>query len=327
MRIALCYTAADIRMARATAGYLETNMDAPVEHALVQGDLDLLDTIETVQDFCTAVAVLSANSLPKKIPRERWDPFLNTNIAWLQTDDCSPPALLKRQPFFQMRDQPNAAVRSLRLWILGGGARQDVLAPEVAEIVDAPGTLQTRDRHAGSGISAYFHQTIRIDARSRSAAGIATELSSQLSLLSSGDLAQLLGSVREALANRRVLIEFLGRPEHWTDFSSRASILVVEPAPPVPIPDEAKLIAELKAYNLGRGPEPSRAELDRALNHAAASEALVRAALGFFMTEYRLAEAWQLTDRPGDFEEERAWIQDRWSASPTVEAEQLSFAW
>jgi hypothetical protein len=112
----LAHAAADHPYARKLAAFVEAGCDVRCDpgEGLLRSDQHLVDLAE--QSSGPLVLLLSKDSWPQRLPRERWDPLLlEPPLACVLLNACPFPELLRRRAFFD-NDDPNAA-RGVKRWL------------------------------------------------------------------------------------------------------------------------------------------------------------------------------------------------------------------
>ena len=112
--ILLAHAAPDQFYAQQIAAFLESGCDVRCNLGLLGPDQDLVELAEQCVD--PLILLLSKDSWPKRLPRERWDPLLlQLPLACVLLNPCPFPELLRRRAFFD-NDHPNA-VRGVKRWL------------------------------------------------------------------------------------------------------------------------------------------------------------------------------------------------------------------
>jgi hypothetical protein len=302
----LAHAAADHPYARKLAAFVEAGCDVRCDpgEGLLRSDQHLVDLAE--QSSGPLVLLLSKDSWPQRLPRERWDPLLlESPLACVLLNACPFPELLRRRSFFHA--QSDNAERGLKRWLWrqlrepGEAARFEWSADLehlYATLADRPGvrgaSAESARRFAREA-AGEFERVLWIPCYGRSLAECASELGAQLGLVMDGQEAENRRRVLETMAARRCLVVLDG------------------PAEPV----RAALVVENRCSIL-MTTEPSEIrETPRTFDYALE---LVRSR--------RLAEAYNLlqmlmeeTADPGACARELAWICEHWGR--TAEAERL----
>jgi hypothetical protein len=302
----LAHAAADHPYARKLAAFLEQGCDVHCDpgEGLLRPDQHLVDLAE--QSSGPLVLLLSKDSWPQRLPRERWDPLLlELPLACVLLNTCPFPELLRRRWFFHA--QSGNGERGLKRWLWRqlrepGEATRFEWSADLehlyAALADRPGvqgaSAESARRFAREA-AGEFERVVWIPCHGRSLAECTGELGTQLGLVMDG---------RE-VDNRRQLLETM---------SARRCLVVLDgPAEPV----RAALGVESRCSILMTTEPLEIRETPRTFDYALD---LVRSR--------RLAEAYDLlqilmeeTVDPGACARELAWICEHWGR--TAEAERL----
>jgi len=122
-----CYSASDRELARELAALLESGCG--VEVLLEEGEAapggDLIAKVEEGLAADVVLVLLSPASVPPRWPLERWQSVfweqaaeVGTAVATLLCEDCKFPALLKRNNFFDLRQNRIDGFRATRRWLM-----------------------------------------------------------------------------------------------------------------------------------------------------------------------------------------------------------------
>jgi len=112
--ILLAHAQADQVYAQQIAAFLESGCDVRCHLGLLGPGQDLVELAEQCAD--PLILLLSKDSWPNRLPRERWDPLLlRLPLACVLLNPCPFPELLRRRAFFD-NDDRNAA-RGLKRWL------------------------------------------------------------------------------------------------------------------------------------------------------------------------------------------------------------------
>ena len=112
--ILLVHAAPDQFYAQQIAAFLESGCDVRCDLGLLGPGQDLVELAEQCVD--PLILLLSKDSWPKRLPRERWDPLLlELPLACVLLNPCPFPELLRRRAFFDI-EHPNAA-RGVKRWL------------------------------------------------------------------------------------------------------------------------------------------------------------------------------------------------------------------
>src|ERR1035437_4309355 len=112
----LAHAAADHPYAQKLAAFVEAGCDVRCDPAegLLRSDQHLIDLAE--QSSGPLVLLLSKDSWPQRLQRERWDPLLlESPLACVLLNACPFPELLRRRSFFHA--QCDNAERGLKRWL------------------------------------------------------------------------------------------------------------------------------------------------------------------------------------------------------------------
>jgi hypothetical protein len=301
----LAHATADHPYAQKLAAFVEAGCDVRCDPGagLLRSDHHLVDLAE--QSSGPLVLLLSKDSWPQRLPRERWDPLLlELPLACVLLNACPFPELLRRRSFFTHSDH---AGRGLKRW-LWRQLRESAEATRYewsadlerlyAALADRPGVGESSAESArrfSREAAGEFERVLWIPCHGRSMAECTGELGTQLGLLMEG---------READNRRRVLEMLAGR---------RCLVVLDGPAEPV----RAALGVQNRCSILITTEPLEIRETPRTFDYALE---LVR--------NQRLAEAYDLlqmlmeeTVEPGACARELAWICEHWGR--TAEAERL----
>jgi hypothetical protein len=302
----LAHAAADHPYARTLAAFVEAGCDVRCDpgEGLLRSDQHLVDLAE--QGSGPLVLLLSKDSWPQRLPRERWDPLLlELPLACVLLNACPFPELLRRRSFFHA--QSDNGERGLKRWLWRQlrepreAARFEWSADLehlYATLADRPGVREASAESArrfAREAAGEFERVVWIPCHGRSMAECTGEIGTQLGLVMDG---------READNRRRVLETMAAR---------RCLVVLDGPAEPV----RAALGKESRCSILMTTEPLEIRETPRAFDYALN---LVRSR--------RLAEAYDLlqmlmeeTVDPGACARELAWICEHWGR--TAEAERL----
>jgi hypothetical protein len=213
----LAHAAADHPYARKLAAFIEAGCDVPCDpgEGLLRSDQHLVDLAE--QSSGPLVLLLSKDSWPQRLPRERWDPLLlELPLACLLLNACPFPELLRRRSFFEA--ESDNAERGLKRWLWrqlrepGEAARFEWsadLEDLYATLADCPGvraaSAESARRFAREA-AGEFERVLWIPCYGRTLAECAGELGTQLGLVMDGPEAENRRRVLEAMAARRCLV-------------------------------------------------------------------------------------------------------------------------
>ena len=181
----------------------------------MQDGQDLVELAE--QSSGHLVLLLSKDSWPKRLPRERWDPMLlEMPLACVLLNDCPFPPLLRRRAFFE--SQLGNVERALKRWVWGrdhGAAETPLfrwsagLEPLYARLADRAGVgeasaavaVQFAEEAGGD-----FELVVWIACHERTLVECTGELGARLGLKLEGQEPENRRRIEEVLAERRCLV-------------------------------------------------------------------------------------------------------------------------
>jgi hypothetical protein len=237
-----CYSIADRKLARELATFLERG--AGVEVLLEEGEMapgeDLIAKVEQGLSADAVLVMLSPDAVPARWILERWKSVfweqaadVGTALATLLCRDAKFPDLLRRKNFFDLRENPLAAFRSAKRWLMGlwappqaspfSAARQPWFVGRDAElealgrtVADVPGIVVLRGA-AGVGKTALALNFVRrfrddfdaafwLTCGARSVPALAGDLAAQLGASLERDLQTNLHEIRRLLGQHRCLL-------------------------------------------------------------------------------------------------------------------------
>ena len=243
-----CYAAADRKLARRIADFLERGANVRVffdEGELKPGE-GLAAKTREARTADIVVVLFSRESLPARWRRDQWEPALVTEpagegvrIAFVRCDDCSPPKVLA--PMFEANI---GGFRQLKRWLRKG----DTLGRETPRsaqphspeaevlgiaIADRPGT-ETVEASATAREFAHafrddFEAVVILECTGRSLNALAGDLGAQLGLRLDGPLPANLQRLQGFCIDRRFLIVLDGGTDDALDpfhFGGRCSVLI-----------------------------------------------------------------------------------------------------
>src|ERR1700722_12077163 len=236
--VLLAHAAPDQFYAQQTAALLEAGCDVRCDLGLLRLGQDLVELAEQCVD--PLILLLSNDSWPKRLPRERWDPLLlELPLACVLLNPCPFPELLRRRPFFD-KDDPNAA-RGVKRWLWqqrrGSGEAirfkwsEDLekLYVALADRAGAQTASAEQARLFAHEASAEFERVIWIPCHGRTLAECTGELGTELGLTMDEPEKQNGGCVLDTLKERRCLV-VLDAPSDEAraalDVGGRSSVLV-----------------------------------------------------------------------------------------------------
>jgi len=308
--VVIAHAGADTSYAQFLAEFLQIGCDVrcDLHTGRLEPDEHLVELVAG-RDSEILILLLSQDSWPARLPRDRWDPvLLERPLACVLVNPCPYPALLERRTFFKGNDHLVAA-RGLKRWLW-----QQLNDPSISAhfhwslnledlyytLADRPGTHAI----AESGEQALsfareaageFECVLWVACHNRTLTEAMGELGSLLGLTLDGQERQNRQGIHEMLALRRCLI-VLDAPSPevrsaLTAFGRSSTLIAPEPV-------------EIRET-------PCTFQYARKL-----------------VSQKRLAEAYDIfyaimnqTGEPGFCAQELAWICDHWGR--TVEAESL----
>ena len=250
--IILSYAPREESFARHLAGFLEMNLPVAVSctEAVMGPDLDLIEATGRALSADVALVLLSPSSIPKVWNRKTWEPVffdspiqLQTLIGFVLVSECTFPALLRQQRFFDATSDPLPAFRQIKRWLLRPPETlrpMAPLAPDLEEVLravadrpgSAAGATDLAVRFAGE-CADDFEAVYRIDCGGRSRAGILGDIGSELGLRLAGTTEQNAVTLGDWCASHRVLFVLSGIAAEDRDFAmpgGRASVIFTSPA-------------------------------------------------------------------------------------------------
>jgi hypothetical protein len=275
--LVLCYAPQDEPFARKLGRYLEVNLPIGISYTegVVSPDLDLIEATEQALSADIALVLLSPDSVPKTWRREIWEPVFFAKplefgalLGFVLVRPCRFPDLVRRRYFFDASEDPLAAMRDLKRWLV---RPQPLIPRSVGEpsaelnelrlrIADQPGIIEGVEHQLAykfaSECGADFEVVYSLDCHSRSRAGIVGEIGVAMGLRLPGTLDKNVHDLREHCRDHRVLFVLGGvSPEtrDVTAFGGRASVILIdrevsrETKTPVSLRSGWASIAELKS--------------------------------------------------------------------------------
>ncbi len=236
--ILLAHAAPDQFYAQQFAAFLESGCDVRCDLGLLRPGQDLVELAEQCVD--PLILLLSKDSGPKRLPRERWDPILlELPLACVLLNPCPFPELLRRRAFFDNAD-PNAA-RGVKRWAWQQRRElSEVIRYKWSEelerlyvgLADRAGTQTAsaeQSRLFASEASAEFECVVWIPCHGRTLAECTGKLGTELGLTMDEPEKQNRRRVLETLRERRCLV-VLDAPSDEAraalDFGGRSSVLI-----------------------------------------------------------------------------------------------------
>jgi len=240
----LVHAEADREYASRLAEFLERGCDVKcfVENGLIASGDDIVSKAEEGAWANVLVLLLSKDSWPARIARDRWEPVLldpGLPVVSILLNECKFPELLRRRIFFDGKD-PHAT-RRLKRWLwrqkrdpgkIAASTFSSDLEKIYGAIADHPGSVTAGGSEAerfAAEAHAEFEAVLWVPCHGRSLAQAAGELGSQLGLSLDGQLRENCEKLRQLLAERRCLL-VLDAPDDKTIAAlapgGRASTLV-----------------------------------------------------------------------------------------------------
>jgi len=237
-QILLAHAAPDQFYAQQIAAFLEAGCDVRCDPGSLGPGQDLVELAEQCVD--PLILLLSKDSWPKRLPRERWDPLLlELPLACVLLNPCPFPELLRRRAFFD-NDDPNAA-RGVKRWLWqqrreSGEAIQFKWSEDLENLyvalADRAGVQSASAEQArlfAREASAEFERVLWIPCHGRTLAECTGELGTELGLKMDEPEKQNRRRALDTLQDRRCLV-VLDAPSHEAraalDVGGRSSILV-----------------------------------------------------------------------------------------------------
>ncbi len=275
--LVLCYAPQDEPFARDLGRYLEINLPIEVSYTegVIKPDFDLIEATERALSADVALVVLSPDSVPKTWRREIWEPVFFAKplefgalLGFVLMRPCRFPDLLRRRYFFDASEDPLAAMRDLKRWLvrpqpsmLRSEAEPSAELAELRRrIADQPGEVEdVASDLAYKFAREYgvdFEAVYSLDCHGRSRAGIVGEIGSAMGLRLPGTLDKNVHDLREYCRDHRVLFVLAGvspAARDVTAFGGRASVILTdrdvsrETNPPFSLRSGWASIAELKS--------------------------------------------------------------------------------
>jgi hypothetical protein len=236
--ILLAHAAPDQFYAQQIAAFLESGCDVRCDLGLLRPGQDLVELAEQCVD--PLILLLSKDSWPKRLPRERWDPILlELPLASVLLNPCPFPELLSRRAFFDNSD-PNAA-RGVKRWVwqqhrelsqvirFKWSEELEKLYVGLADRAGAQTASAEQSRLFASEASAEFECVVWIPCHGRTLPECTGKLGTELGLTMDEPEKQNRRRVLETLRERRCLV-VLDAPSDEAraalDFGGRSSVLI-----------------------------------------------------------------------------------------------------
>jgi hypothetical protein len=274
---AICYSPADSGAATELRAYLETNCPLTIEDGVVQMGADLLDAVEIGLSFDAVLVLLSPDSTQPAWTRKRWESVLfeqpkqlRTRIVYILLADCKFPAVLRKEPFFDLSQDFASGRRLLKRWLLAKWAPErsapklparatdlagidiDALEP----LADWPEFTQSDARESALAFAytchSDFERVVWLNCARRGRAGVLGDVAQGLGLRLESSWEDNAQALRAYCAEHRLLIIFenveAGAAE-LVNFGGKASVVLVaggEIAPRQPLADLMRLFSSWK---------------------------------------------------------------------------------
>ena len=237
-----CYSIADRQLAYELAAFLERGSGAEVllEEGEIEAGGDLVSKVEEGLAADVVLVLLSPDSVPSRWILERWKPVfrdqaaeLGTELATLLCRDSRFPDLLRRQNFFDLRQNQLAGFRKIKRWLMSltpppqkapftparlpsFNGRDGEIETLSTMIADTPG-IAVVEGPSGVGKTALAVEFARrhqeefdgifwLTCGTRSAAALAGDLAAQLGVRLDRDLEANLNQVRHLCSRYRCLL-------------------------------------------------------------------------------------------------------------------------
>jgi len=226
----LAHAGADGEVASRLAEFLESGCDIRcfVEDGLIASGEDIVSKAEDGAWANVLVLLLSKDSWPGRIARERWEPLLldpGLPLVSILLNECKFPELLRRRTFFDAKDRN--WMRRLKRWLwqrkhdpaeVAGTKFSSDLEEMYRAIADRAGTLTASGASAerfAAEAEREFEAVLWVPCHGRSLVQAAGELGSQLGLTLDGQLKENCGQIQHLLTERRCLL-VLDAPDEKT---------------------------------------------------------------------------------------------------------------
>jgi hypothetical protein len=236
--ILLAHAAPDQFYAQQMAAFLEAGCDVRCDMGLLRPGQDLVELAEQCVD--PLILLLSKDSWPKRLARERWDPLLlELRLACVLLNLCAFPELLRRRVFFD-HDHPHAA-RGVKRWVwqqcresseairFKWSEDLEELYVALADCAGAQSVSAEQARLFAHEAAAEFERVIWIPCHGRTLAECTGELGAELGLTMDETEKQNRRRVLETLRERRCLV-ILDAPSDEAraalEVGGRSSVLV-----------------------------------------------------------------------------------------------------
>jgi hypothetical protein len=220
--VLIAHAAPDQFYAQQLAAFLEAGCDVRCDPGLLGAGQDLVELAEQCAD--PLILLLSKDSWPKRLPRERWDPLLlEIPLACVLLNPCPFPELLRRRAFFDNED-PNAA-RGVKRWVWQQRRESseavrfqwsedlEQLYVAVADRIGTQAASAEQARRFAREASAEFERVIWIPCQGRTLAELTGELGTGLGLTMDEPEKHNRRRVLQTLQERRCLVVLDGPSE------------------------------------------------------------------------------------------------------------------
>jgi hypothetical protein len=254
----MCYAPADSGAATELRAYLETNCPVAIEDGVVQMGADLLDAVEIGLSFDDVLVLLSPDSTKPAWTRKRWEGVLfeqpkqlRTRVVYVLLADCKFPAVLRKEPFFDLSQDFAGGRRSLKRWLLAKlapersvpklpGRAADLTGADIDSLetlADWPEFVETDDRKSALEFAytcqSDFEMVVWLDCARRGRAGVLGDVAHDLGLRLEGQWEDNAQALKDYCRQHRVLLVFenldSGAAE-LVNFGGKASVILVEGA-------------------------------------------------------------------------------------------------
>jgi hypothetical protein len=216
--VVFAHTQADHALAQELAAFLELgcHVSCDVNAGLLRSHEHPLDLVEQCPEHL--ILLLSKESWPERLPRDRWDPILLSRpLACVLVNSCPYPPLLERRTFFDI--QKMHAGRALKRWLWqlqqdpDRGAHYE-WSPDLEELyaclADRQGTCVAASggqaRRFAVQAAGEFEKVCWVPCFERTLAEAMGDLGDQLGVVLDGQESQNRRCVHELLSVRRCLI-------------------------------------------------------------------------------------------------------------------------
>jgi hypothetical protein len=222
--VILAHVQEDHTLARDLAAFLELGCDVRCDPQA--GLLNSGESLVDLAEQCTEhlILLLSKDSWPVKLPRERWDPvLLGRPLACVLVNPCPYPQLLRRGVFFDVHDRN--AWRGLKRWLWQQRAAPNIsphlewsadLEELYAALADKPGVLTAASADLAIRFARQaageFESVVWVPCHGRTLVEATGDLGHQLGFTLDGEEARNQEQLHQFLAAGRYLV-VLDAPE------------------------------------------------------------------------------------------------------------------